>query len=212
MKNLEKLKLLKEEVLGCNRCEISKNVRNKVFGHGNQEARVMLIGEAPGLNEDKKGIPFVGRAGKKLDQILESIGTDRESVYISNVVKCRPPKNRDPKTQEVKSCIEYLKKEIQLVGPAVIVAAGLVPFKSITDVPPKTSGRIIRQIQKETPFTYIYNKKIVVMYMYHPSYVMRSEGTDQEGPTFNAAKKDLLKAFELAGNLEKTNSESFELF
>lgn len=210
--NQEKMEKLKKRASGCKKCEISKNARNKVFGDGDYEARIIIVGEAPGSNEDKKGIPFIGRAGKKLDSLLESIDMDRSSIYITNVVKCRPPRNRDPKTTEIKHCLPYLIEEIKLVGPSVIISAGLVPFRSLTDVPPKTTGRVIREIQKTTPFTFIYNKKIPVIYMYHPSFVMRSEGTDSEKEVFNCARSDLIRAVDLSQEVEKTDQDELTLF
>ena len=115
---------LYEECSLCCACELSKTRTNCVFGAGNKNADVLFVGEAPGDNEDKTGIPFVGRAGKLLDKYLFEAGIDRESVYIANILKCRPPKNRDPLPSEEDACIDFLKRQIALINPKLIVCLG----------------------------------------------------------------------------------------
>jgi len=115
----------------CQNCLLSKTRNKFVFGVGNPEADVMLIGEAPGAEEDKQGIPFVGRAGKLLTDILRAIDFEREDVYIANIVKCRPPQNRNPLPSEVDACIPYLYKQIELIKPKVILCLGLVAASSL---------------------------------------------------------------------------------
>lgn len=115
---------LVNSILSCKRCRLSEHRRNPVPGEGDTNSRVMLVGEAPGEREDETGRPFVGAAGKLLTELIESIGFKRESLYITNVVKCRPPNNRDPEDDEIKACLPYLLKQIELLKPRVIVALG----------------------------------------------------------------------------------------
>ena len=112
------------EVIGCTRCVLSETRTNAVPGDGSASAAVLFIGEGPGQNEDQQGLPFVGRAGKLLDSLLEEVPLKREDVYITNVVKCRPPGNRDPEPDEVAACLPYLKAQIELIDPRVIVTLG----------------------------------------------------------------------------------------
>ncbi len=109
----------------CEKCELSRGRTNVVFGVGNPKARLMFVGEAPGRNEDLQGIPFVGRAGQLLDKILEAAGVERDDVYIGNIIKCRPPNNRTPLTNEIDACIPYLAKQFELIKPRIICTLGL---------------------------------------------------------------------------------------
>ncbi len=119
--------MLQAQCMGCEKCELCKTRHNVVFGVGNPNAEVMLIGEGPGENEDLQGEPFVGRAGKLLDEMLELIGLSRkQNVYIANIVKCRPPQNRDPKPEEQAACIGYLKEQIKLIQPKIIICLGRI--------------------------------------------------------------------------------------
>lgn len=122
---------LYDSIHNCQNCSLGKTRNKFVFGAGNPKADVMLIGEAPGAEEDKQGIPFVGRAGKLLTDILRAINFEREEVYIANIVKCRPPQNRNPLPAEVESCIPYLYKQIELIKPKVILCLGLVAATSL---------------------------------------------------------------------------------
>lgn len=115
---------LREIALGCPRCKLAETRRHVVFGEGDPRARVMVVGEAPGADEDRTGRPFVGRAGKLLDLLLAAVGLPRESVYICNVLKCRPPGNRNPAPEEVEACSPYLIEQVELIAPAAIVAFG----------------------------------------------------------------------------------------
>lgn len=123
--------ILIDECNTCSACELSKTRTNCVFGAGNKCADVLFIGEAPGDNEDKQGVPFVGRAGKLLDAYLSEVGIPRESVYIANILKCRPPKNRDPLPFEEDKCIGFLRRQIALIDPKVIVCLGRISAKRI---------------------------------------------------------------------------------
>ncbi|GBD90641.1 uracil DNA glycosylase superfamily protein [bacterium BMS3Abin04] len=122
---------LYDTIHNCQNCLLGKTRNKFVFGVGNPEADIMLIGEAPGAEEDKQGIPFVGRAGKLLTDILKAIDFEREDVYIANIVKCRPPQNRNPLPAEVDACIPYLYKQIELIKPKVILCLGLVAASSL---------------------------------------------------------------------------------
>lgn len=110
----------------CQRCELYKTRTNIVFGTGNENAKLMFIGEAPGQKEDESGIPFVGAAGKLLDKYLDAVDIPREDVYIANILKCRPPKNRDPKPEEEDMCIDYLREQVMVIRPKVIVCLGRI--------------------------------------------------------------------------------------
>lgn len=120
----ELLKAVYEEARGCTRCPLHQTRTTVVFGAGNADADLMFIGEAPGANEDRIGLPFVGQAGKLLDKLLAEIGLDRGDVFICNTIKCRPPNNRDPLPNEIESCNDYLRQQVDLVEPTVICTLG----------------------------------------------------------------------------------------
>lgn len=126
---MEEYKRLVEEIRNCKKCPLYRTRKNAVPGEGPLDADVMLVGEAPGRKEDEQGRPFVGMAGKLLDAILEKVGMPRITVYITNVVKCRPPGNRDPKPDEIRACLPYLRRQIELVRPKIIVALGRISGK-----------------------------------------------------------------------------------
>ena len=119
-------KELEQECLSCQKCALSQTRHNVVFGTGPRDAEVMLIGEGPGEQEDLQGIPFVGRAGQLLDSMLRMIDLDRSKVYIANIVKCRPPKNRDPRDEEQDACYPWLERQIELVDPKIIICLGRI--------------------------------------------------------------------------------------
>jgi len=120
----EQLKAVYEQAKGCTRCPLHQTRTTVVFGSGNADADLMFVGEAPGANEDKQGVPFVGQAGKLLTKLLNEIGLDRGEVFICNTVKCRPPNNRDPHPNEIESCNEYLRRQVELIQPTVICTLG----------------------------------------------------------------------------------------
>lgn len=120
----EKLKEFYLKIKDCNRCELSRSRTKFVFGSGSAYAEIMLVGEAPGKNEDIQGLPFVGQAGKLLDELLGSIGYERSEVFIANVLKCRPPENRDPKVDEINTCKGYLMEQIKIIDPGIICTMG----------------------------------------------------------------------------------------
>ena len=133
--NNASLEKLKSEVIKCTKCSLHETRINAVFGEGDYNANILIIGEGPGANEDKQGRPFVGRGGKLLDEVLSKYALNRESgVFIANIVKCRPPNNRVPKKDEVNTCIPYLEKQIQLINPKIILLLGLTAVKSFTGI------------------------------------------------------------------------------
>ena len=164
----KKLKKIKEQVTECTNCELSQTRTNSVPGKGNFRSDVIFVGEAPGKNEDVKGEPFIGIAGKKLSGALENAGISREQVYITNIVKCRPPKNRVPTTTERDTCKNYLEKEIQIIKPKIICILGNTAFKSLLDGKEiiKFRGKIVKkdnQLYFLTihPAATIYNQKLI---------------------------------------------------
>ena len=118
------LKKIEEEILYCRKCNLWRERKNPVVGGGSWEAKIMFVGEAPGANEDEKGIPFCGAAGKILDELLNTIGIKREEIYITNILKCRPPQNRNPKEEEIIACTPYLDRQIEIIKPMVICCLG----------------------------------------------------------------------------------------
>ncbi len=159
---------LEQQVKSCTRCELHQTRTQAVFGVGNRQADWLIIGEAPGADEDRLGEPFVGRAGKLLDQMLFAIGLDRQSTaYIANILKCRPPNNRDPKPEEAACCEAYLRNQIDLIKPKVILAVGRIAAQNLM----KTEERIGAMRGKR----YIYaDTGIPVVVTYHPAYLLRS--------------------------------------
>ena len=141
------LETIKQNVIKCTKCELCKTRTNSVPGKGNFQSDVIFVGEAPGRNEDKSGEPFVGVAGKKLSMALEEAGISRDTVYITNVVKCRPPNNRVPSTTERDTCQEYLKEEISIIKPKIICILGNTAFNSILGGSEITKyrGKIVRK-------------------------------------------------------------------
>jgi uracil-DNA glycosylase family 4 len=156
---------LRDCVTGCTRCELSGSRTNTVFGVGNTEADWMIIGEAPGAEEDRHGEPFVGRAGKLLDQMLLSIGQSRESVFIANILKCRPPNNRDPKPDEAAACREYLERQIEMIQPRIILAVGRIAAQNLLG----TSDPVGRMRGRAHDLD-----GIPLVVTYHPAYLLRS--------------------------------------
>ena len=159
------LDLFHHSICNCEKCPLGKTRKNFVFGFGNAQAKIMFIGEAPGEQEDLKGVPFVGRSGMLLDKMLSEIDLNREDIYICNVLKCRPPKNRDPLPSEVKKCEPYLLKQIQIIKPNLIVALGRIAAGTIlrTNEPLKN---LRNQIYKYA--------NIDLLVTYHPAALLRN--------------------------------------
>ena len=126
--NLEELE---NSIKGCNKCKLCGGRNNIVFGVGNENADIMFIGEGPGADEDAQGIPFVGKAGQLMNKAFEGIGINRDKVYIANIVKCRPPQNRNPEKDEAEACIDYLRNQVMIIKPKIIVLLGNVALKNI---------------------------------------------------------------------------------
>ncbi len=120
----EQMRALATEAAGCTRCGLARTRTTVVFGTGNPAARVMFIGEAPGFHEDRRGVPFCGKAGAVLDALLASVGLTRDAVYIANILKCRPPGNRDPLPEEVRRCTPFLARQVEIIGPEVVCCLG----------------------------------------------------------------------------------------
>ena len=127
----ETLEELKNSIKNCNKCKLCNERNNIVFGVGNENADIMFIGEGPGADEDAQGIPFVGKAGQLMNKAFEGLGIKREEVYIANIVKCRPPQNRNPEKDEVEACINYLRNQVMIIKPKIIVLLGNVALKNI---------------------------------------------------------------------------------
>ena len=164
-REIQKIKL---QVTKCTKCELSETRNNSVPGKGNYKADVIFVGEAPGKNEDVNGEPFIGIAGKKLTMALESAGVTREEVYITNIVKCRPPKNRVPTTDERNTCQNYLEKEIEIIKPKIICILGNTAFNSLLNGKEiiKFRGKIVRKNNQMYfltihPAATIYNQKLI---------------------------------------------------
>ena len=162
---------LKRDCAGCGRCALGRTRHSLVFGVGNERADVMFIGEGPGEQEDLQGEPFVGPAGKLLDTMLEIIGLDRSQVYIANIVKCRPPRNRDPLPDEQAACIGWLERQIALVDPKILVFLGRIAAMAFI----KPDFRITRE---HGQWFDVDGRK--AMAMYHPSALLRDPGKRPE--------------------------------
>jgi uracil-DNA glycosylase family 4 len=158
---------LKHTVAACTRCDLHKTRTQTVFGTGNPHAKLMIIGEAPGFHEDQQGEPFVGRAGQLLTAMIKSIGFERKDVYIANILKCRPPNNRDPLPNEVETCTEYLNEQIRLVNPSILLAVGKVAAHYL--LKSKSSMESLRKTQHR----YL-ESNIPLIVTYHPAYLLRS--------------------------------------
>ena len=168
---------LKAECLQCHACALAETRTNVVFGDGNPGAEILFVGEGPGQHEDEQGIPFVGRGGQLLDDMLEMVGLDRTKVYIANIVKCRPPQNRDPLNVEQDACIGYLRRQIALIQPKIIVSLGRI-----------AAMRLISEkfrITKEHGVWFDVDG-VRMMAIYHPSALLRDPGKRPE--TFDDLK------------------------
>jgi uracil-DNA glycosylase len=160
---------LQERVAACVRCGLSATRTQTVFGVGNRQAEWLVVGEAPGAEEDRQGEPFVGRAGQLLNSMLRAIGLAREQVYIANVLKCRPPHNRDPSALEAAECLPYLERQIALLKPKLLLVVGRIAAQNLlhTDVP---LGRLRRQVHEFGAL------RVPLVVTYHPAYLLRSPG------------------------------------
>jgi len=158
------LELYAAETAGCTRCRLAQTRTQVVFGVGNPEADLMLVGEAPGFHEDKQGFPFVGQAGKLLDRLLEGIGLSRAAVYIANVIKCRPPGNRDPMPDEIEACESHLFRQIGLIQPEVVATLGTFATKLLSGKP---TG--ITRFNGQEQQTSMGGREVLLYPLYHPA-------------------------------------------
>ena len=179
----KELEELEKQIIECKKCDLYKTRINPVFGEGSQNAEIMFIGEAPGFNEDKQGKPFVGQAGKILDELLNSINLKREEIYITNILKCRPPGNRNPQEDEINSCAYYLNKQIELIQPKVICCLGNFAIKFIfkkfnLDKEIQGVSKIHGKVLKVSTL----NGQMKIIAMYHPAVA-----------TYDSSKINMLK-------------------
>ena len=173
----ENLKALEEECKACLRCPLGKTRTNLVFGTGSENARIMFVGEGPGEQEDLQGLPFVGKSGQLLDMYLSLLDLNRnKNVYIANMVKCRPPHNRDPKPEETELCLPYLRQQVKLIKPAVIVCLGRIAAQRLIS----PDFRVTRQHGE-----FFKKGSIYMMGTFHPAALLRDE----------SKKKDALSDF-----------------
>ena len=191
----QELETIKQNVIKCTKCDLCKTRSNAVPGKGSFKSDVIFVGEAPGRNEDKSGEPFVGVAGKKLSIALEEAGISRDAVYITNIVKCRPPNNRVPNTNERNTCQEYIKKEISIIKPKIICILGNTAFNSILGGSEITKfrGKVVRkdnQLYFLTihPAATIYNQKLI-----------------------DVLKNDIVKLFDLIRELKNNKEVSIDI-
>ena len=157
---------LENSIINCKKCKLCTGRRNIVFGEGNKEADLMFIGEGPGADEDIQGRPFVGKAGKLMNMAFETVGIDRKTVYITNIVKCRPPSNRNPENDEAMACLDYLRNQVILIKPEIIVLLGSVALKNILGQEYGITASRGKWIQK---------KGILYMPTWHPAALLRDE-------------------------------------
>jgi len=170
------LEALRTRALACVECPLSGTRTNVVFGEGNPEARVLFVGEGPGEVEDQTGRPFVGPAGQKLDEVLASVGIGRDEVYITNVVKCRPPGNRVPNRSEMETCCPFLEAQIALIQPELVVALGNTPTQWLLPDAPgitKSHGTFLN-----------WRGGILLFPMFHPSYLLRNPSRAKGSPKY----------------------------
>ena len=177
---------LRRAVAACTRCRLHEGRTQTVFGVGNPAADWMIVGEAPGAEEDRRGEPFVGRAGKLLDEMLRAVGLSRDSVFIANILKCRPPNNRDPAASEAEACRNYLERQIELVNPRIILAVGRVAAQQLLRSE-ETVGRLRGRVHR------LANPDVPVVVTYHPAYLLRTPAQKRE------AWKDLCLARRIIG-------------
>ena len=165
----QELVALFREARGCTLCPLAEGRTQVVFGGGNADADLMFVGEAPGFHEDQQGTPFVGRAGKLLDEMLAGNGLGREQVFVANVLKCRPPDNRDPQPSEIETCRPYLQRQVELIEPRVICTLGNFATKLLTGSP-----RGITQVHGQ-PQRHEIGDRLVVLYpLFHPAAALRT--------------------------------------
>ena len=173
----EELETIREKVLVCDKCPLCKTRTNIVFSDGTPNPKLMLIGEAPGFYEDQQGKPFVGKAGQLLDKIFASVGFSRKDIYICNTLKCRPPDNRNPLPEEKEACWEYLKAQIDIIKPQIILLCGNVAVQSIL---PNIGGITKIRGKWYQAGDIVHGAKL--MPIFHPSYLLRNDSREKGSP------------------------------
>ena len=176
------------QVNQCRQCDLGSLRTNAVPGEGSPNARIMFIGEAPGADEDAQGRPFVGRAGQLLDKIIAACGLKRSDVYIGNILKCRPPENRDPRAEEIISCLPYLQRQIEIIEPEIIVALGAHAARTLLETT-KSIGQLRGHFQEY--YAGIGHPPIKLMATYHPAYLLRSYSPENRRRVWEDMKKVL---------------------
>lgn len=162
----ETLNDINEDVKKCSKCKLCSTRHNTVFGSGNENAKIMFIGEGPGADEDAQGLPFVGKAGKLMNQAFLGLGIKRDDVYIANIVKCRPPNNRNPEKDEAVACMDYLRSQVMIIKPKIIVLLGNVALKNILGEEYGITASRGKWVEK---------KGILYMPTFHPAALLRNE-------------------------------------
>jgi len=194
----QEFRKIKEEVISCRKCFLYKTRTYPVIGEGSHQAKIMFVGEAPGLNEAKTGRPFCGAAGKILDDLLESVSIKREDVYIANILKCRPPSNRDPQKEEIEACVPYLEKQIEIINPEIICPLGRFAMEFLMEKfglkdqiqgISKIHGKVFEpQVTAEDVQSSLFEQKrreikeVKIISFYHPAVA-----------TYNSNMKEILK-------------------
>lgn len=185
-----------KKVARCRKCPLYKNATNPVPGEGNPDTEIIFVGEGPGMTEDLQGRPFVGQAGKLLDSLLQLIKLNRNEVFIANMVRHRPPANRDPLPEEIESCKEFLDAQIKIIGPKIIVTLGRFSMNKFLP------GEYISKIHGQARFVDFNGRRIIVIPMYHPAAALRSTAVMEQ------IKKDFQKIPKfLKDGIEKTEEE-----
>lgn len=179
---------LEKSIINCKKCKLCQRRQNIVFGEGNTNTKVMFIGEGPGGDEDKEGRPFVGKAGQLMNKAFDVVGIKRENVYIANIVKCRPPQNRDPEPDEIEACINYLRNQVMIIKPQIIVLLGRISLQNIVGKEYKITASRGKWIEK---------KGILYMPTWHPAALLRDETKKID------FIKDLIKVTEKLKELEQ---------
>lgn len=165
-----RMERLHDRIEDCTQCDLCHSRTNIVFGEGDVETDVMVVGEAPGRTEDEEGRPFIGRSGRLLTELLERAGLERDNLYITNVVKCRPPNNRNPSSDEMESCSNYMRGQIHLIRPESIIAAGKVASNRMIG-----TDETMRYLLDNGPHVHRHYDDIEVIPIYHPSYILRQD-------------------------------------
>ena len=175
-----------EEIVKCRACDLGNSRANAVPGAGNPDAGLVFVGEAPGADEDAQGLPFVGRAGKLLGDIIVAMGLKRDDVFICNILKCRPPNNRDPKPEEIISCLPFLRRQLEIIDPEIIVALGAHAAKTLLETN-EPIGRLRGEFRQYSPAPGA--KPVKFMATYHPAYLLRNYSTDNRRKVWEDMKK-----------------------